>query len=370
MKKSLAAALPLVVLFASPALAEDKVVNVYNWSDYVAKPADDGTGTDVLAEFTKETGIKVQYDTYDSMETMEAKLSAGSSGYDVVVPTDRNMERLIQAGILQPLDKSKLPNDVHQWKLISDRLTTYDPGNKFAENYMWGTTAIGYNVDKIKAAMPDAPIDSWAMIFDPKVIARFKDCGVHLLDSPDDLLPAAMNYLGLDPNSKKQADLQKGADLLKKITPYVQKFNSSEYINALANGDICLAVGYSGDVLQARDRATEANNGVNVAYSIPKEGALMWFDSMAILKDAPHPDNALAFINYMMEPKVAAANSNYVYYANGNLDSQKLLSQDVIGDPAIYPPKDVLEKTFTTTPPDQNAQHLWTRLWTTIKTGQ
>jgi putrescine transport system substrate-binding protein len=362
MRKLARTVLPLILAaIATSAAAEDKVVNVYNWSDYV--------GEDVLDKFTEKTGIKVVYDVYDSMETLEAKLYAGSSGYDVVVPTDRNMERMIQAGILQPLDKSKIPNDSHQWKLIADRLATYDPGNKYAENYMWGTTGIGYNVDKIKAAMPDAPVDSWAMIFDPKVISKFKDCGVHLLDSPDDLFPAALNYLGLDPNSKKEEDLQKAADLVKSIAPNVQKFHSSEYINALANGDICLAVGYSGDVLQARDRASEADNGVNVEYSIPKEGALMWFDSMVVLKDAPHPEEALAFINYMLDPEVAAANSNYVYYANGNKDSQQFVDPEVLDDPAIYPPEATIEKLFTTTTNDQATQRIVTRLWSAVKTG-
>jgi putrescine transport system substrate-binding protein len=270
----------VLIGFGAAAHAEDKVVNVYNWSDYVDES--------VLADFTAKTGIKVVYDTYDSMETLEAKLYAGSSGYDVIVPTDRNLQRMIQAGILQKLDKSKLPNEAHQWDAIAKRLAAYDPGNQYAENYMWGTTGIGYNVDKIKKIMPDAPVDSLKMIFDPKILSKFKSCGIDFLDSPDDLIPAALVYLGLPPNSKKPADLQKAGDLLSKVAPYVQKFHSSEYINALANGDICLAVGYVGDVLQARDRAAEAKNGVEIAYSIPKEGALMWLDAMAMPAGAPH----------------------------------------------------------------------------------
>ena len=347
---------------ASSAMAQDKVVNVYNWSDYI--------GEDVLNEFTAATGIKVVYDTYDQMETLEAKLYAGGSGYDVIVPTDRNLQRMIQAGVIMKLDKSKLPNDVHQWDLIAKRLQTYDPGNEHAENYMWGTTGLGYNVDKIKAIMPDAPVDSWAMIFDPKIVSKFKDCGVNFLDSPDDLFPAALAYLGLDPNSKNQDDLNKAADLVSAVAPYVLKFDSSDYINKLANGDICLSVGYSGDVLQARDRASEADNGVTIAYSIPKEGALMWFDSMAIPADAPHPEEALAFINFMMDPKIAAENSNYVYYANGNKDSQPMLEPDVINDPAIYPTPAVMDKLFTTTSNDQATQRIVTRLWTRVKTGE
>ena len=348
--------------FATSASAEDKVVNVYNWSDYIAK--------DTLANFTKETGIKVTYDVYDSMETLEAKVYAGSSGYDVVVPTNPNLQRMIQAGVLQPLDKSKLPNDKSQWKFISDRLAAYDPGNKYAEDDMWGTTGFGYNIDKIKKIMPDAPVDSWAMVFDPKIVSKFKSCGVYFLDSPDDVIPSMLAYLGLDPNSKNPDDLNKAADALKKVAPYVQKFPSSEYIDALANGDICLAIGYSGDVFQARDRADQAKNGVHIDYTIPKEGSLMWFDSMAILKDAPHPENALAFINYMMNPKVAAANTDYVSYPNGSLDAQKYVSKDVLSDPKIYPPQAIMDKTFTTTPFGQSIQRVVTRLWTSIKTGQ
>ncbi len=350
------------VFVATSAVAGDQTVNVYNWSDYVAE--------DTLANFTKATGIKVVYDVYDSMETLEAKVYAGSSGYDVIVPTDRNLQRMITAGVLQPLDKSKLPNDKHQWTVISDRLAAYDPGNKYAEDYMWGTVGIGYNVDKIKQIMPDAPLDSWAVVFDPKIVSQFKGCGVYFLDSPDDAIPSALAYLGLDPNSKREEDLNKAADALKAVAPYVQKFHSSEYIDALANGDICLAIGYSGDVFQARDRADEADNGVHIDYSIPKEGALLWFDSMAILKDAPHPDNALAFINYMMDPKVAAANTDFVSYPNGSLDAQQYVNKDVLSDPKIYPPKEILDKTFTTTPLDQKTQRLVTRLWTSIKTGQ
>jgi putrescine transport system substrate-binding protein len=324
----------------------------------------------VLDDFTKETGIQVVYDVYDSMEMMETKLLAGGSGYDIIVPTDRNLARLIQAGVVQTLDKSKIPNLENQWKQINDRLETYDPGTEHATNYMWGTTGIGYNVEKIKERMPDAPLDSWAMIFDPAVVSRFADCGVQVLDSADDMLPAALNYLGLPPDSKDSADLQKAGDLLKSIRPHIQKFHSSEYINALANGDICLAVGYSGDVLQARDRAAEADNGVTVEYSIPKEGALMWLDSFAIPADAPHVDNALAFINFMLKPEIAARNSNYVYYANGNKASQKLLNEDVIGDPAIYPAEETIEKLYTTTPNDPRTQREVTRIWTEVKTGQ
>ena len=351
-----------LVAVATSASAAQKVVYVYNWSNYIAE--------DTVAKFTKATGIKVVYDVYDTMETLEAKVYAGSSGYDVIVPTNPNLKRMIDAGVLLPLDKSKLPNDKHQWPLIAERLGAYDPGNKYAEDYMWGTTGIGYNVDKVKAALGDVPIDSWAILFDPKNVAKLKDCGVELLDSPDDVLPSALAYLKLPPDSKSEDDLNKAGELIKTIVPYVTKFNSSQ-IDDMANGDACVTLGYSGDMFQARDAADQAKKGVKVAYAIPKEGALMWFDSMAILKDAPHPAEALAFVNFMMEPKIAAANTNFVEYPNGNLDSQKYVDKEISGDPVVYPSPDFIKNTlFITTPNDQSTQRIVTRLWTTIKTGQ
>jgi putrescine transport system substrate-binding protein len=359
--KALVAA-ALVSLAPLTAAAQDKVVNVYNWSDYV--------GEGVLDDFTRETGIKVVYDVYDSNEMLETKLLAGGSGYDIIVPSDRNLARMIQAGVVQKLDKSKLPNYGNIWPAIAERLATYDPGNEHAVNYMWGTTAVGYNVDKIKERMADAPVDSWDMIFNPDVVAKFADCGIHLLDSPDDLIPAALNYLKLDPNSKDPAELQQAGDLLKSIRPSIQKFHSSEYINALANGDICMAVGYSGDVLQARDRAAEAGNDIEIVYSIPKEGALMWLDAMAIPTDAPHPDEAHAFINFMLKPEIAARNSNYIFYANGNLPSQELLDEEVKTDTGIYPDEATMAKLYTTSAGTPREQREITRIWTEVKTGQ
>jgi putrescine transport system substrate-binding protein len=341
--------------------ADDKVVNVYNWSDYI--------DPQVLEDFTKETGIKVVYDVYDNNDIVETKLLAGGSGYDVVVPTDSNVARQIKAGTLMPVDKSKLPNLSHMWPIITDRLQTYDPGNQYAVNYMWGTTGLGYNVDKVKQRIPDAPLDSWDLLFKPEYAAKLADCGIYILDTPEDVFQNALKYLGLNPDSKDVADIQKAADLIQAIRPYIQKFNSSEYINALASGDICLALGYSGDILQARNRAEEAKAGVTIDYIIPKEGSLMWFDSFVIPKDAPHPDAALAFINYMEKPEVAAKNSDYVFYANGNKDSQPLISKDVIGDDAIYPDAEVMQRLFTTTPYDPKVQRVITRLWTNLKAG-
>ncbi len=349
------------VALAGAAAAQDKVVNVYNWSDYIDE--------EILTDFTAETGIKIVYDVYDSNDILETKLLAGKSGYDVVVPSGSYLARQIQAGVYVKLDQSKLPNSKNLWKTITDRLQKYDPGNQYSVNYMWGTTGFGYNVDQIKERMPDAPVDSWAMIFDPDVVSKFADCGVYLLDAGDELIPAALNYLGLDPDSKDKADIEKAGELLTQIRPHIRKFHSSEYIDALANGDICLAVGWSGDVLQARDRAAEAENNVTVEYVIPKEGALMWFDNMAIPADAPNAENAHIFINYMMRPEVMAKASNYVYYANGNEASKPLLEDDLINDPAIYPDDATIERLYTTTPYDPRSQRVVTRVWTRVKSG-
>jgi putrescine transport system substrate-binding protein len=342
-----------------------RVVNFYNWSDYI-----DPT---VLDDFTKETGIKVRYDTFDSNDTLEAKLLAGKSGYDVVVPTAYFLARQIQAGVFLKLDKAKLPNLVNAWPEIADRMARYDPGNQHAVNYMWGTTGIGYNVKaarQILGAGADPLLDSWDDIFDPAHIAKFKDCGVHLLDSSDDIMSAALHYLHLDPDSSDPADLQKAADLLIKISPYVRKFHSSEYLNALATGEICLVVGFSGDIKQAQKRAAEAKGGVAVGYSIPKEGAQLWFDVLAVPRDAPDTDEAHALIDYLLKPEVAAKNTNFISYANGNLASQKFIDKSILDDPTIYPDASVMAKLYTITAHDQKTQRLINRLWTRIKTGR
>lgn len=341
--------------------AEEKIVNVYNWSDYI----DETT----LKDFEKETGIKVVYDVFDSNDILETKLLAGSSGYDVVVPSASFLTRQIKAGVFQKLDKSKLDNYKHMWDTVIKQLDQYGPLNDYSVNYLWGTTGLGYNESKIKKRMPDAPVDSLAMIFDPKVAEKFADCGIHILDAADEIIPAALAYIGEDPDSKDKAVIAKAEAVLAAVRPYIQKFHSSEYINALANGDICLAIGWSGDVFQARDRASEAKNGVEVKYSIPKEGALMWFDQMAIPKGAPHADNAHAFINYMMRPEVIAKTTDYVVYANGNKSSQKLIDPEVLNDPAVYPTTEVLKTLYIATPYAPKVQRVVTRLWTKIKSG-
>ena len=361
----LTAALAAAATFvcAGLAAAQDRVVNVYNWSDYI-DPA-------VLKEFTAKTGIKVRYDTFDANETLETKLLAGHSGYDVVVPTAYFLQRQIQAGVFRKLDKSKLPNLKNVWPEIAKRLAAYDPGNAHAVNYMWGTTGIGVNVKAMRQRLgANAKIDSWDAVFKPENIAKFKDCGIYMLDSSSDIMPAALHYLGLDPNSTKPADLERATALLLKIRPNVRKFHSSEYINALSGGDICLAVGWSGDILQAKNRAKEAKNGVEIAYVIPKEGTQMWFDNLAIPKDAPHPQEALAFINFLLDPQVAAKNSDFVAYANGNLASQKYIDKSVLDDPGVYPSAATMAKLYTINALGPKAQRLINRLWTKVKTGQ
>ncbi|MBB3770111.1 putrescine transport system substrate-binding protein [Angulomicrobium tetraedrale] len=357
----------LAALAIAPASAQDKVVNVYNWSDYIDES--------VLEAFTKETGIKVRYDVFDSNEVLETKLLGGKTGYDVVVPTGSFLQRQIQAGVFLPLDKAKLPNITSQWPVISERLAVYDPGNKFAVNYMWGTTGIGINVDKVKERLGDIPLDTWDIIFKPEILGKLKDCGVYMLDGPEEIIPTALRYLGKDPNSKEPADIQEAGKLLATIRPFVKKFDSSGYINALAGGDICIATGWSGDIFQAKARAEEAAEKtgkppVKVEYILPKEGALMWFDNFAIPKDAPHPDEALAFINYMMKPEVAAKNSNYISYASGSLGAQQFIDKAILDNPSIYPTPETLAKLFTVTTYPQKVQRVVTRTWSDFKRGK
>jgi putrescine transport system substrate-binding protein len=352
----------LLVLPASTS-AEERTVNFYNWSSYMAPG--------VLEDFTRETGIKVVYDTFDANETLETRLLAGKSGYDVVVPTAYFLQRQIMANVFQKLNKSKLPNLANAWPVVTARLATYDPGNQYGANYMWGTTGIGYNVKMAETILgPGAKIDSWDIVFKPENLARFKDCGVHMLDSPDDIFPAALNYLGLDPNSTKQADLEKAADLVGKIRPFVRKFHSSEYLSALATGEICLVVGWSGDIMQARSRADEARNGIAIGYAIPKEGAQMFFDNLAIPADAKNVKEAYELINFLYRPDIAARNSNFLSYANGNVASQKLLDPKILDDRNIYPDDATLAKLFVITARDPATQRIINRLWTKVKTGR
>ena len=353
----------LLSVVVPPARADERIVNFYNWSNYMAPG--------VLEGFTKETGIKVVYDTFDANETLETRLLAGKSGYDLVVPTAYFLQRQIKANVFQKLDRSKLPNLANAWPFVTKQLAIYDPGNQYGANYMWGTTGIGYNVKMAQKVLgPDARIDSWDAVFKPENIARFKDCGIHMLDSADDIFPATLSYLGLDPNSTKQGDLQNAADLILKIRPYVRKFHSSEYLSALATGEICLVVGWSGDIMQARSRAAEANNDIEIGYAIPKEGAQMFFDNLAIPGDAKNVSEAYELINYLYRPEVAARNSDFLSYANGNLASQKLIDPKILNDKNIYPDEATLKKLFVITARDPATQRVINRLWTKVKTGR
>ncbi|MFO1208513.1 MAG: polyamine ABC transporter substrate-binding protein [Amaricoccus sp.] len=350
-------------LAALPALAQDNTLHVYNWSDYIAE--------DTVAKFEKETGIKVTYDVYDSNEVLEAKLLAGNSGYDVVVPSSNFLQRQAAAGVYQELDKSKLPNLKNMDPDLMQDAAAYDPDNAHAVIYMWGTLGLGYNVAKIKERLgDDAPTDSWSLIFDPANAAKLKDCGITLLDSPSDIFQLALVYLGLDPESTNPDDLQKAADLLTSIRPYVRYFHSSQYITDLANGEVCLSIGFSGDVFIAASRAEDAKNGVEVAYSVPKEGTQQWFDMMAIPADAPNPEAAYKWINFIMEPQITADITNYVWYANANKESLPLVNEEIRTDPAIFPPKEVLDKLFPAKVYDAKTDRLVTRLWTKMQTGQ
>ncbi|MCV2892707.1 polyamine ABC transporter substrate-binding protein [Lentibacter sp. XHP0401] len=360
MKTNLLTAAASLALVAGMASAEE--VRVYNWSDYIDE--------DLLAKFEEDTGIKLIYDVFDSNEVLETKMLAGGSGYDVVVPSGTFLQRQISAGAFQKLDLEQLPNHANMWDVVSKRTEQYDPENAYSINYMWGTTGIGVNVGKVKELLgEDAPIDSWSLVFDPANMEKLAECGVHFLDAPAEMIPAALKFLGEDPDSQDPEVLAKAEGVYMPVRDHIQKFHSSEYINALANGDICVAVGWSGDILQARDRAAEAENGVEIAYHAPKEGAQMWFDQMAIPVDAPNPKAAHVFLNFIMDAQNMAAASNYVYYANGNLASQEFLVEDVIGDTAIYPDAATLDNLFTTRPYPSKVQRVVTRLWTKIKSG-
>ena len=350
-------------LALGPALAdEEKVVNVYNWSDYI--------GDHTIADFEKETGIKVRYDVFDANETLEAKLFAGKTGYDVVVPSSGFLGRQIKAGIFQKLDQSRLPHWSNLDPELLKRVASLDPGNEHGVPFYWGTVGLGINVDKIKQRMPDAPVDSWDIVFKPENAKKFADCGISMLDAPSDMIEVALHYLGKDPHSQKKADIDAAEKLLMSIRPYIKYFNSSRYIEDLANGELCLVIGWGGDVFIAKGRAEDAKNGIKLDYHIPKEGTQIFFDMMAIPADAPHPENARKFIDFQLRAEVAANNTNTVKYPNAVPSSLPLIDADIRNNPSIYPPADVLALTF----PDKIAppalDRLRTRAWTRIKTGK
>jgi putrescine transport system substrate-binding protein len=339
-----------------------KVLNLYIWSDYLAPNA--------LSDFEKQTGIKVHVSYFDANETLETRLLAGHSGFDLVVPTASYFERQIKAGVYLTLDKSKLPNLKNMDAQLMSRVALHDPDNAHGVIYTWGTNGIGYNEKMIKALLPDAPLDSWRMVFDPAVASKIAKCGISVLDSPAEMVRVVLSYLGRDPNSQKPEDLAASEAALNKIRPYIRNINSSEYIEALANGDICLAVGYNGDVLQARDRARDANKGIEIQYVVPKEGSILWFDMLAVPKDAPNPESAYAFLDYMMTPQAAADVSDFRRYATANAAAERLVQAAVRDDPGIYPPKELRQKLAVQLADSPDQTRAITRVWQKFKTGQ
>lgn len=360
MKQKIALAL-IAGAMALPASAQE--LNIYNWSDYIAE--------DTIAKFEAETGIKVTYDVYDSNQTLEAKLLAGSSGYDIVVPTSNFLRRQIAGGVYQPLDYSKIPNAAGVDPVLKASAAGYDADNAHSVIYMWGTNGFGYNAAMIEERLgADAPVDSWDLVFNPANAEKLADCGIAVLDSSTEIMPLMMIYLGIDPGTSDPDELEKAAVALEAVRPHIRYFHSSQYITDLANGDICLAVGFSGDIFIAAARADEAGNGVQVIYSIPKEGTLQWFDSMAIPADAPNPEEAHAFINFVLKPEIVADITNYVFYPNAVPASREFLDPEIANNPQIYPPDEVLAKLVPSQLYDARTDRTMTRLWTRVRTGQ
>jgi putrescine transport system substrate-binding protein len=352
----------LAMTWLPPDARAEGELNIYNWSDYI--------GENTVANFEKEYNVKVRYDTYDGNETLEAKLVVGSTGYDIVFPSSSFFARQITSGLYMKLDRSKLTNwsNLDQWVLKNQ--AAFDPGNVYAVPYLWGTNGFTYNVGMIKERMPDAPLDSLRMMFDPEVVSKFEDCGVSWLDSPEDVFPLALAYMGKDPLSQNPDDIVAATDMLMKARPFIRLFDSQQYMNSLPNSDVCMAMTWSGDYSVAAARAEEAGVDITLAYTVPKEGSNLWFDAMLIPHDAPHPDNAHLFLNYMMRPDVIADCTNYIGYANGNQASKPLISPDILNDQAIYPNEETQKRMFQSVVRDEAMQRVITREWTRLKTGQ
>lgn len=346
-------------LVVSSAGAEPPVVRVHNWSDYIDPK--------ILTDFEAETGIGVVYETFDSNRALEDRLLAGNSGYDVVVPSGSFLARQIGKGVFRPLDKDRLSNMGNMDPAIMARVRRWDPENRHAVPYMWGTTGIGFDTETIAARDPAAPVRSWRMLFDPGTVSKFADCGVWLLDAPDEVIPAALIYLGENPDSPDPGVIARAGPVLRAVRPYIRRFSNSAQIEALAKGEICLAMGWSGDMLQARERARAAGKGVRIDYAIPEEGALMWFDMMAIPADAPRPGNAHRFIDYLMKPEVIARVSNYVFYANANAAATRHLDPGLAGDPAVHPPPGVRKRLHVTGPWPEEVRRFADALWERVK---
>lgn len=350
-------------LTAAGAATDGPRVHVYNWYDYI--------GATTLKDFQRDTGIQPVYDTFDSGEVLEAKLMTGRSGYDVVVASNFIMPALIKAGALQPLDRSQLPNMKHLDPVLLEKIRANDPDNQYAIPYLWGTDGLGYNVDKVKAALgSDAPVNSWDLLFKEENLAKLSQCGVAVLDAPAEVMPIALHYLGLPPNSSNPEDYRKAQALLLKLRPYITYFDSSKIQSDLSNGDICLALTWSGTVFGAQQTAEEAGKGVKVEYSIPIEGAPLWVDNLVLVKDSQHPAEGLTFINYMLRPEVAAAATDLALTANANQDATALVSARVHNSPSIYPSAQVIAKLFILQPQPHAIERVRTRAWSNIKSGR
>ncbi|MFG0634254.1 polyamine ABC transporter substrate-binding protein [Pseudomonas sp. xss_2] len=345
------------------AVQATETVNIANWSGYIAD--------DTLAEFNRRTGVQPTYDLIDSNETTEAKLMTGGSGYDLASPSNHFLPRLIKAGAIQELDRSKLPNWHNLDPKLMHILEASDPGNRYAIPYLWVTMGIGYNVDKIKAIFGDVDVtQSWQMLFKPENIKKLSQCGVAFLDNPTQIISITLKTLGLDPHSQKPEDLKQAEAALLAVRPYIQYFHQSKYVSDLANGNICVAIGFSGDVLQAMSSAQQAGNGVNIGYSIPREGSTVAVDMVVIPKGAPHLDNAYAYLNYLLEPKVIAGISNAVKYPNGNAAALPLVDEALRTNEAVYPPQAVLDTLFPIQTMSPAGMRLSTRIWTRVLSGK
>ena len=351
----------LLLLSGLLAADEEKVLNVYNWADYI--------GTDTIADFEAEFGIRVNYDLFDSGDVVDARLLAGNTGYDVVLHAIRFSSRLMKIGVFQPLDHAKLTlwENLDPWVL--KLMAQYDPGNRYSVPYMWGTTGFAYNVEMVRERMPDAPLGSAAMLFDPEVVAHFADCGVTMLDQGTTVIPLVMLYLGYEPHSVAPAQLAEVEAVLKSVRPYIRYFSSAQFINDLPNSETCVAMAWSGDYAQAQARADEVGADLRLAYTVPSEGTVLWFDGMQIPSDAPHPENAHLFLNYLMRAEVIAAISELTGYANSNLASLELLDPAIANDPAAYPPMEDREGWQAGRVYGPKLERLRSRTWSRVKTG-
>lgn len=358
--KSVLLTAALCVLPAST-FAEEAVLNIYNWADYI--------GETTIADFEREYGIKINYDVYDAAATVDAKLLAGKSGYDMVIHSAGYSARLQAAGIYQEIDRDRLSNWHYQDPAMLEQFELFDPGNRYGVPYMWGTTGIAYNEDMILQRLPNAPVHSMALLFDPDVVSHFADCGVSILESPTDIIPMVLLYLGRDPNSLKPEDLKAAEEVLQSVRPYIRYFSSTKFMLDLPAGETCMAASWSGDYAVAINRARESGIDINLRYTIPEEGTTIWFDAGYIPADAPHPGNAHLFLNYLLRPEVIADVSNFTGYANINLEATPLVLEAYTSDPAIYPSKEVRDRMSVVYMKGPKLERLRTRAWTRAKSG-